>query len=115
MSMTTKLNIIRDISGVPSYTLPQSNVCYTALLAANVEQHVVAPLDAPRYMVRIGISNGADVMVAVNDTAAIPGGAFSASDSELNIAQTYVEAGGTVSVISPTDDVIVSIAFYGVV
>ena len=115
MSMTTKLNIIRDIGGIPSYTLPQSNVIYTALLSANTEQHVTAPIDAPQYVVVIGLSNGSDVMVSVNGTAAIPVGAFGASTSEVNIAQTYVKAGGTVSVISPEDDVIISLAFYAVV
>lgn len=111
---TTKLQIIPDINGKPSYTLPQSNVIYTGLLAANVAQSVTAPTDSSRYMVRIGVSNGADVLVSVNGTATIPTGAISASATEVNIAQTYVTSGGTVSVITPEDDVIVSLGFYAI-
>jgi hypothetical protein len=112
--MATKLVIVKDINGIPSYTLQQSNVTYTALLTANVEQHVTAPLDCPTYMVRIGLSNGADIMVSVNGTATIPTGAVSTSTTEVNIAQTYVSAGGTVSVISPQSNVACSLAFYAV-
>ena len=111
---TTKLQIIPDINGIPSYTLPQSSVIYTGLLAANVAQSVTAPTDASRYMVRIGVSNGADVLVSVNGTATIPSSTISVSTTEINIAQTYVSSGGTVSVITPEDDVIVSLGFYAI-
>ena len=69
---TTKLQIIPDINGKPTYTLPQSNVIYTGVLAANVAQSVTAPTDASRYMVRIGVLNGGDVLVSVNGTATVP-------------------------------------------
>jgi len=111
---TTKLQIIPDINGKPTYTLPQSNIIYSGLLAADVAQSVTAPTDASRYMVRIGVSNGADILVSVNGTAAVPTSSLSLSTSEANIAQTYVNAGGTVSVITPEDDVIVTMGFYAV-
>ena len=111
---TTKLLIIPDISGKPSYTLQQSNVIYTGLLSAGVAQSITAPTDAAQYMVRISISNGADVLVSVNGAAAIPVGAFGTSTTEINIAQTYVAAGGTVSLISPQSNVICSVGFYAV-
>jgi hypothetical protein len=112
---TTKLNIIRDIAGVPSYTLQQSNVIYNGLLSANTEQHVTAPSDASAYMVRVSVSNGADILISVNGTATIPTGLPTLSTSEINIAQTYVGAGGVVSVISPQDDVIYSLGFHAVI
>jgi hypothetical protein len=115
MNRTTKLNIIRDIGGVPSYTLQQSTVIYTGSLTAHVAQSVVAPTDALSYMVRIGVSNGADVFVSVNGTAVIPTGAPSLSTTELNIAQTYVAAGGTVSIITDTTGVCYSLGFYAIV
>jgi hypothetical protein len=111
---TTKLQIIPDINAVPSYTLPQSNVIYTGLLAANVAQSVTAPTDASRYMVRIGVSNGSDILVSVNGTAAVPTDTLDAATTEVNIAQTYVSSGGTVSVITPDDNVIVSLGFYAI-
>ena len=111
---TTKLQIIPDINGKPTYTLPQSNVIYTGVLAANVAQSVTAPTDASRYMVRIGVSNGADVLVSVNGAATVPSSTIATSTTEVNIAQTYVTSGGTVSVITPEDDVIVSLGFYAV-
>lgn len=111
---TTKLQIIPDISGKPTYTLPQSNVIYTGLLAANVAQSVTAPTDSPRYMVRIGVSNGSDIMVSVSGTAAVPIDTLELAITEINIAQTYVSSGGTVSVITPNDNVIVSLGFYAV-
>ncbi len=111
---TTKLQIIPDINGKPSYTLQQSNVIYSGLLAADVAQSVTAPTDASMYMVRIGVSNGADILVSVNGTAAVPSSTLALDTSEVNIAQTYVNAGGTVSVITPEDDVIVTMGFYAV-
>lgn len=111
---TTKLVIIPDINGKPSYTLQQSNVIYSGLLSAEVAQNITAPTDASKYMVRIGVSNGADVLVSVNGTATIPSSSLAASTSEVNIAQTYVNSGGTVSVITPEDDVILTMGFYAV-
>ena len=111
---TTKLNILRDINGIPSYTLQQSTVTYTSLMSANTAQSVVAPTDAPGYIVVIGISNGADVLVSVNGAAVIPTSTFSTSTSAVNKAQTYVKSGGTVSVITPEDDVICGLEFYAI-
>ena len=112
---TTKLNILRDINGIPSYTLPQSTVIYTGLLSANVAQSVTAPTDAAKYMIRISVSNGSDILVSVTGTAAIPTGSPTASSTEINIAQTYIGAGETISVISPEDDVIYSLGFYAII
>ena len=114
MSLTTKLTIIKDINGVPSYTLQQSSVIYSGLLVANAAQSVTAPTDASRYMVRIGVSNGADIYVSVNGTATVPIGAVAPSTTEMNIAQTYVAAGGTVSVITTEDSVKFSMGFYAI-
>ena len=111
---TTKLNILRDINGIPSYTLQQSTVAYTVLLSANTAQNVTAPTDAPGYMVVIGVSNGADILVSVNGTAVIPTGAISSSTTAVNKAQTYVKSGGVVSVITPEDDVICGLEFYAI-
>lgn len=108
----TKLNIIKDMNGIPSYALPQSNVIYTGLLTANTAQNIVAPTDATTYLVRIGVSNGADIFVSVNGTATVPTGAPSLSTTEVNIAQTYVASGGTVSVITTEDSVSYSLGFY---
>lgn len=109
---TTRLNIIKDMNGIPSYALPQSNVIYTGLLTANTAQNIVAPTDAITYLVRIGVSNGADIFVSVNGTATVPTGAPSLSTTEVNIAQTYVASGGTVSVITTEDSVSYSLGFY---
>lgn len=111
---TTKLQIIPDINGKPTYTLPQSNVIYSGLLASGEEQNITAPTDAAMYMVRIGVANGADILVSVNGAAEIPDTSATSSTTEINIAQTYVAAGGTVSVTSPQDDVIFSLGFYAV-
>jgi len=109
---TTRLQIIPDLGGTPTYTLPQSNYIYSGVLSSGVAQNVTAPTDSARYMVRIGVANGADILVSVNGTADIPSEPSVASTTEVNIAQTYVNSGGTVSVISPQDDVIYSLGFY---
>lgn len=112
---TTKLNIMRDITGLPSYTLQQSTVIYTGKLSASVAQSVTAPSDSPAYMVRIGVAAGCNIFVSVNGTATIPTGLPGTSTTEVNIAQTYVGSGGTVSVISDSDDVYYSLGFYAIV
>lgn len=110
--MTTKLQIIKDINGIPTYALPQSDYIYTGLLTANTAQSITAPADAARYLVRVGVSNGADIFVSVNGTATVPTGAPALSTTEVNIAQTYVGSGGTVSVITTQDSVSYSLGFY---
>lgn len=115
MATTTKLNIIRDIGGIPSYTLQQSSVIYTGKLTAGVPQSIVAPTDAATYMVRIGVAIGADIFVSVHGTAALPTGSPTLSTTEINIAQTYVAAGGTISIMSDAASAYYSLGFYAVV
>ena len=44
----------------------------------------------------------------------MPSSTLALDTSEVNIAQTYVNSGGTVSVITPEDNVIVTMGFYAV-
>jgi len=115
MATTTALNIIKDINGIPSYTLQQSKVIYTGKLTAGVPQSITAPSDAKYYMVRIGVTIGADIFVSVNGTATLPTGAPTLSATEINIAQTYVAAGGTISIMSDAASAYYSLGFYSVV
>jgi hypothetical protein len=111
---TTKLSIIRDINGLISYTLPQSNVIYTGLLTINVAQTITAPTDALAYVVRLGSAAGADIFISIGGSATIPTGSPTLSTTEVNIAQFYVDAGETISIISSEDKISYSMGFYAI-
>lgn len=98
--MSTKFNLTRDINGYNGFGLPFSLDGQTGVLAANVEQHITVPDNYPHWIAIFSYTPGANVWVDGITTAAIPGGAFSASTAELNPVARSVDAGQSLSFIT---------------
>lgn len=111
--MSTKFNMTRDINGYNGFGVPFALDGQSAILAANVEQHITVPSNYQNWIAIFSFTPGSNVWVDGITTAIVPSGAFSATTAELNPAARFVTAGQTLSF--KTSDVTnpqVSVIFY---
>jgi hypothetical protein len=103
--MTVKFNMTRDISGATSFGLPfpklVDQASFNTTLAVGVAQSVTVPGSHKRWIAIFSYQPGSTVWVANNETAAVPGGAFAVTASELNPVAREVEEGDVISFITP--------------
>ena len=100
--MTTVLAIDRDVTGVVTYALQQTNLKAGVALAQNVAQTLITlPGDAAQYEVFFSYTPGANVFVNTKGTAAIFPGTAAAVNSELNPNGRVYERNTVISVITP--------------
>ena len=108
--MSTKFNMIRDISGyngfgiIPTYDIQG---CY---LAANTAQTFTVPNNYENWIVVFSYTPGANVFVSFTTTASVPSGTVGTIHSVLNPSARAVKGGSTFSVITPdsTDPFVVA-------
>ena len=105
---------------VDDFGLGMPNHMYTARLDADTPLALTVPGDAGRWKAVLEFS-GADVWVAVNDTATVITAvappveiAFAETNSRLNPRCIEVQADDVLSFISRTASTLVSVAFYAV-
>lgn len=98
--MSTKFSMTRDINGYNGFGIPFAQDAQSAILAANVEQHITVPSNYPNWIAIFNFTPGSSVWVDGITTAVAPTGAFSATTAELNPAARYVQAGKTISFIT---------------
>ena len=112
MSVVTKFNMTKDISGFNGFGLQTSNTIKGVLLAQNVAQSAVAPTDAAYYIAVFSYVGGA-VFVNSKGTATAYSGTIGAVTSELNPSAREVKAGTTISMLTPDSaGAYVEVAFY---
>lgn len=101
MSVTTKFNMTKDISGYNGFGLTKSNVIHGVLLAQNVAQSFTLPTDSSMYAVVFGIQPGSNVFVDDTTTAAAYTGTIGSKTAELNPMCRQYKKGTTISMLSP--------------
>jgi hypothetical protein len=111
---TTALLMTRDQSGAVTFGLIPSTIKYNTTLAAGVAQTFTTPSDTAKYLAIFSMEPGASVWCALNTTAAVPGVSVAATSSELNPTSWQVEAGDTISVISPNTTAEIGVKFYAI-
>lgn len=91
-----------DINGRVDFSLPKMTLGAGTTLTAGVAQTFTTPSNYNRAF--FSYAAGTNVFVAIDDTAAVFGGAVATTTSELNpsIRQLNIAGGQTISVISPT-------------
>ena len=103
--MSIKFNMTRDISGSNSFALPFSRIVdqasFNTTLALGVAQSLIVPGSHQRWVAIFSYEPGSSVWVANNETAAVPGGAFAVTASELNPVAREVQADDVISFITP--------------
>lgn len=111
--MSTPLNFARDINGLNTFIPPASLQKYQTTLATDTAQSLTVPSDCARYIAVFSTTQGANVWVAINETAETPGSSFSLTNSDLNPPGLIVQAGDVLSFITGgTDPVELNVKFY---
>lgn len=104
---------------VTDYSSRFSNLKYSATLAITTNTTLTVPGNAPKYKAVIKCMPSGQVWVAINATAAAPGGStFAATTSEL-LTEDYplcreVNAGEVLNFFSSTATTNVSVSFFAV-
>lgn len=113
MSTTTLFSMARDINGYNTFSIPFSNNKYSATLAAGVGASITVPSDSEIYLALFLIAPGSRIWVALNTSAAVPGGgSFTTTASELNPAIRTVNASDVISCLTADTTADIGIAFY---
>jgi hypothetical protein len=112
----TPFNMVRDINGFNGFGLVQTNNMWATTLVANAEQHFTVPpyvtLPYKHLLAIFTQSPGSSIFVAINATAALPGGSFSQVTAELNPGARLVNSGDVISVITPDASDYFEVLFY---
>jgi len=112
----TPFNMVRDINGYNGFGLVQSNTIWSTTLVANTEQHFTVPSDVntpyKNILAIFSPSPGASVFIAINATAALPGGSFAQVTAELNPSARLVKPGDTISAITADATDYLEVSFY---
>lgn len=112
----TELDFGRDVQGLNAYAPQISNNMYSAELASGDDESLTVPSTSAEWIAVFSYEPGADIWVAINDTAAPPAGAtFLATTSFLLPAQLSVKKGDSISLYNnSTTDQDVGVALYAV-
>lgn len=110
----TQLNFGRDNQGMNAYAPSLSAQMQSATIASGDDESITVPSNAKSFIAVFSYQSAGVVWVAVNDTAAPPGGAtFTATTSFLEPAQITVNAGDVISCYNnAATDQDVGVAFY---
>ena len=99
--MSTKFNMIRDISGYNGFGIIPTYDIQGCSLAANVAQTFTAPSNYSNWIAIFTYTPGANVFVSFTTTAAVPTGTVGSLTSVMNPSARAVAGGSTFSVITP--------------
>lgn len=102
---------------VDDFSLRFSNLLYSATLNASTDTTLTVPSVASNFKALIKVKNGADVWVALNNTATVPvGNTFVATGSELinGTLCREVKAGDVLHFITATATTDVGVTFYAI-
>jgi hypothetical protein len=111
----------RDAGGYTTYALVLNakdavqgveNVQTT--LSDSVVQTTTVPTFFEIYQAVFSYEIGTDVWVACNDTATLPGGAFTVTSSQKNPAVRTVNAGDVLSFITNNTSATLGVSYYGI-
>lgn len=112
--MSKVLNFSRDASGNSTFGMQFSDDKYNSTLLLGVEQVLVCPAHAAKFLAIFSIEPGAEVWVALNDTAVVAGAAFDKVSSELNPIAREVRADDVLHFITTNADARIGVVFYAV-
>ena len=100
--MSTKFNMIRDISGYNGFGIIPTYDIQGCSLTANAAQTFTVPDNYGNWIAIFSYTPGADIFVDFSGaTAAVPSGTVATITSVLNPSARAVKGGDTFSVITP--------------
>jgi hypothetical protein len=99
--MSTKFNMIRDISGYNGFGIIPTYDIQGCSLTANAAQTFTVPSNYPQWIAIFSVTPGANVFVNFTTTATVPSGTVGVITSVLLPSARAVKGGSTFSVITP--------------
>ena len=100
--MSTKFNMIRDISGYNGFGIIPTYDIQGCSLSASAAQTFTVPSNYPNWIAIFSFTPGTEVFVDFSGaTATVPSGTVGAITTVLNPSARAVKGGSTFSVISP--------------
>lgn len=102
--MSTKFNMIRDISGYNGFGIIPTYDIQGCSLTANAAQTFTVPTNYSNWIAIFSYTPGANIFVNFTTTAAVPSGTVATLTSVLNPSARAVKGGSTFSVITPDID-----------
>lgn len=112
--MTTIFNMTRDINGFNGFGLEFADDNQKTTLAVGVEQHFTVSSNYSTWLAVFSFEPGSSVWVANNETAAVPSGSFSSTDSQLNPSARKVFGGDVLSFISNNTTAEIGVSLYAI-
>ena len=100
--MSTKFNMIRDVSGYNGFGVIPTYDIQGCSLVANAAQTFTVPSNYPHWIAIFSYTPGAEVFVNFTTTAAVPSATVGAITNVLNPSARALAGGATFSVISPS-------------
>lgn len=92
-----KIDIKRDVNGVPTWGISFSANRFQGILLSGAEQTLTVPKspysDYPNVIAIFSFASGSSIWVSVNQTCTLPTGSIASSSSELNPAPRIFDAG----------------------
>lgn len=100
--MSTKFNMIRDISGYNGFGIIPTYDIQGCSLTANAAQTFTVPANYANWIAIFSYTPGANIFIRFDGTAAtVPTGTVGSIHVSLNPSARAVSGGGTFSVITP--------------
>lgn len=100
--MSTKFNLIRDISGYNGFGIIPTYDIQGCSLAASTAQTFTVPANYSNWIAIFSYTPGAEIFIRFDgSTATVPGGTVGSIAVVLNPSARAVKGGSTFSVITP--------------
>ncbi len=106
-------NMYGDTQGNNAYAPAFTDVNMSTMLSQDTLQNFTIPSDFSKWIAVFSYSTGANVFIASNVDAEVPGSSFSQTASQLSPATRLVRSGDVLSFITPDTTAIVSVSLYG--
>lgn len=112
--MSTLLSMTRDNNGYVVYSLIPPIDIKSALLIQNDEDSFTIPANFQNWVIIFSYDPGLRVFVAHNGTASVPAADFSDGNSVLLPSEWTVQAGDTISCITPDTTCLITVSLYAI-
>ena len=110
--MTTIFNMTRDINGYNGFGLIPADDIQDTTLLQNIAQTFTVPSNFSKWIAIFAPQLGANIYVARNATATIPGDTVTSTKSEYLPEGWQLNAGDTISAITPDVSATLTIKYY---
>lgn len=104
----------RDVNGYNGFGVPFSDVNYQMKIIGGVNQSITVPSNFAKWIAIFQYQPGSSVWVANNDTAEVPAGSVTATNSQFAPPARAVNAGDVIDITSSDASAVVGVSLYAI-